>query len=149
MITFKTKIPLLLSLLAIGTTISYATSTIVLDQRNHIYWQDTPASKQSSKDWEEANSYCQQLQLHGFRGWRLPTFQELLSIVDFGKVKPAILDAFDYTAEETYWTATPFAANPSRAWTIDFRSGLSYYSYKTTNHTVRCVKDIPTKEKSQ
>ncbi len=118
---------------------------VVLDERNHIYWQDNAESAQSSEDWEDAVNYCQTLTLDGLKGWRLPTFRELLSIVDFGRVNPAVLDAFVHTAEGTYWTSTPFAANASRAWTIDFRSGVTYYSYKSTNHAVRCVKEITEK----
>ena len=142
---------ILLVILLVGVwgVAANASSNIVLDKRNHVYWQDNTESAQSSEDWEDAVNYCHTLTLDGLREWRLPTFRELLSIVDFGKVKPAVLDAFDHTAEETYWTATPFAANFSRAWTIDFRSGVTYYSYKTTNHAVRCVKDILSKEQKE
>lgn len=133
--------PLLLS----GILLAAGKPDVVLDERNHIYWQDNMESAQSSEDWKDAVNYCQALTLDGIRGWRLPTFRELFSVVDFGKVNPAVLDAFVHTAEGTYWTSTPFAANASRAWTIDFRSGVTYYSYKRTNHAVRCVKDIPAK----
>jgi hypothetical protein len=75
--------------------------------------------------------------------WRLPTFNELLSIVDYRRVNPAINPVFEYVNEGTYWTSIDFSATTSRAWTIDFRTGKTYYSYKTTNHSVRCVKDIP------
>ena len=130
-------------LLLSGMLLAAGKPDVVLDERNHIYWQDNAESAQSSEDWEDAVNYCRTLILDGMSGWRLPTFWELLSIVDFGKVNPAVLDVFAHTADGTYWTGTPFAANASRAWTIDFRSGVTYYSYKSTNHVVRCVKDIP------
>ncbi len=75
--------------------------------------------------------------------WRLPTFKELFSIVDYTRVHPAIHPIFSSVNEGTYWTSTGFAPTKSRAWTIDFRTGKTYYSYTTTNHTVRCVKDMP------
>ena len=124
---------------------AYGMEDVVKDMRNGIYWQDSAESAQSSEDWEDAANYCQTLTLEGLHGWRLPTFRELLFIVDFGRVNPAILDVFAHTADGTYWTSTPFSANTSRAWTIDFRSGVTYYSYKRTNHAVRCVKDISAK----
>ena len=125
-------------------------SSVVLDKRNHIYWQDNLSSQRSSEDWDDAVLYCDQLELNGLKHWRLPTFGELLSITDYTRSHPAINPAFEFVEEGTYWTSTDFAPTPSRAWTIDFRTGETYYNYKSTNHTVRCVKNIPvsaTKEK--
>ncbi len=115
---------------------------MVKDERNAIYWQDTLASEVSSEDWDDAELYCDKLVLDGMEKWRLPTFSELLSIVDYKLVHPAINPVFSYTNEGTYWTSTDFSPTVARAWTIDFRTGETYYNYKTTNHAVRCVKDI-------
>lgn len=117
---------------------------MVKDERNAIYWQDTQASKVSSEDWDDAVLYCDKLVLDGLEKWRLPTFKELFSIVDYNLVHSAINPLFGFTNEGTYWTSTNFSPTPARAWTIDFRTGETYYNYKTTNHTVRCVKDIVT-----
>ena len=126
-------------------TVTYATekNSVVLDKANAIYWQDTPFSQKSSQDWDDAVAYCHSLNLNNLTAWRLPTFKELLSIVDYDRVDPAINPVFSYVQDNTYWTSTDFSATRSRAWTIDFRTGKTYYSYKTTNHAVRCVKDIP------
>jgi hypothetical protein len=118
-------------------------SSIVTDKIHDIYWQDTLSSQKSSEDWDDAIEYCDKLVLNNMGKWRLPTFNELLSIVDFTRVNPAINPVFEYVNEGTYWTSRDFSATTSRAWTIDFRTGKTYYSYKTTNHSVRCVKDIP------
>jgi len=122
------------------------TGTIVSDKQHAIYWQDTPAPQKSTKDWDDAVTYCHTLELKDRHNWRLPTFNELLSIVDFTRHDPAINPVFTHTSEGTYWTATNFSATKSRAWTIDFRSGKTYYSYKTTNHAVRCVSDFNTQK---
>jgi len=129
----------------LSNTVTYATekNSVVLDKANTIYWQDSPFSQKSSQDWDDAVAYCHALKLDGLAAWRLPTFKELLSIVDFSRVDPAINPVFSYVRDNTYWTSTDFSATRSRAWTIDFRTGKTYYSYKTTNHAVRCVKDIP------
>jgi len=119
-------------------------NSIVTDKKNAIYWQDNISSQQSSKDWDDAVLYCDKLVLNDVDHWRLPTFKELFSIVDYTRVHPAINPVFSFANEGTYWTSTGFAPSRSRAWTIDFRTGKTYYSYKTTNHAVRCVKDIPT-----
>lgn len=118
-------------------------SSVVTDKIHTIYWQDNLSSQKSSEDWDDAVEYCDKLVLNSIDKWRLPTFNELLSIVDYTRVNPAINPIFDYVNEGTYWTSRDFSASRSRAWTIDFRTGKTYYSYKTTNHSVRCVKDIP------
>ena len=126
---------------------------VLLDKKNAIYWQDTLFSEKSSEDWDDAIAYCDQLLLDGMKKWRLPTFKELLYIVDYTRSDPAIQPVFSYVHQNTYWTSTDFSATRSRAWTIDFRTGKTYYSYKTTNHSVRCVKDLDNiegpKEKDQ
>ena len=125
------------------------TDSIVIDRPNAIYWQDNSFSQDSSEDWDDAVLYCDQLVLNGIAHWRLPTFRELLSIVDYTRSHPAINKIFYYVDEGTYWTSTDFSATEARAWTIDFRSGKTYYSYKTTNHAVRCVKDIKTEPEKE
>ena len=118
-------------------------NSVILDKKNAIYWQDNLSSEKSSEDWDDAIEYCDKLVLNKMEHWRLPTFSELLSIVDYDHVNPAINPVFEYVNEGTYWTSIDFSATISRAWTIDFRTGKTYYSYKTTNHSVRCVKEIP------
>jgi len=119
-----------------------SSSNVVKDERNGIYWQDTEDSKVSSEDWDDAELYCDKLVLNGMEKWRLPTFRELLSIVDYSRSNPAINPLFAHVDEGTYWTSTDFSPTTSRAWTIDFRTGKTYYNYKTTNHAVRCVKAV-------
>ncbi len=143
----KYKILLVAAVLAGMGSVVYAKGipNVVLDKRNGIYWADDPASGQNGEDWDDAVAYCEKLVLGGMEQWRLPTFKELFSIVDYSRVKPAINPVFSFVKEGTYWTSTDFAPNVSRAWTIDFHTGKSFYSYKSTNHAVRCVKDIPAK----
>ena len=136
---------LLANTLSAGTN---NTNAVISDKKQHIYWQDTAIpKKKNTKDWDDAEAYCNTLVLNGIENWRLPTFTELLSIVDYRHFEPAINPVFEHTAEGTYWTATDFSATRSRAWTIDFRTGKTYYSYKTTNHAVRCVADFPAQTK--
>jgi len=140
------KYAIVLSTLLLIATQSFAqsksASSVVTDKKNMIYWQDDASSKATSEDWDDAILYCKKLEIDGKRDWRLPTFDELLSIVDYSRVNPAIDPIFEEVAEGTYWTATNFSTTDARAWTIHFSTGMTYYSYKTTNHAVRCVKDM-------
>ncbi|MDR7119721.1 DUF1566 domain-containing protein [Rheinheimera soli] len=58
-------------------------------------------------------------------GWRLPTVDELQTIVDRTKYDPAIdTDAFPDTESDWYWTSTPWARRPESArWVVHFYNG--------------------------
>ena len=115
---------------------------VIVDKELGIYWQDDFAANDTSEDWEDSVDYCKNLKINNLVGWRLPTFRELFSIVDYRYAKPAINPAFEFVSNDRYWTQTIFATTTSRAWNINFGTGETYYSYKTTNQSVRCVKDI-------
>ena len=132
---------MLLALL-FGTSSFANANEMISDKKNAIYWQDNMSSKESTEDWDDAVTYCDDLVINNMEHWRLPTFKELFSIVDYAHVDPAINPVFSFVKEGTYWTSTAFFPTKARAWTIDFRTGKTYYNYTTTNHAVRCVKDM-------
>lgn len=99
----------------------------------------------------EAVRYCDDLNFAGFDDWRLPTVNELLSITDDTRVKPAINKAFKNVAYETndkgekiyglYWSSTGRADDSSRAWMVDFWSGGVGWNDVSNRGFVRCVRD--------
>jgi hypothetical protein len=80
----------------------------------------------------------------GFAGktnWRVPTKDELVSILDYTATTPAKINGsfFPNTVASNYWSSTTYAPNTSNAWFVNFAYGyVSYYS-KTSNYYVRCV----------
>ena len=70
--------------------------------------------------------------------FRLPTIQELLSLVDYTKHNPASnVDITSYY----YWSSTTSASFTSFAWGVNFSSGGSDDYYKYSSLYVRCVRD--------
>ena len=66
--------------------------------------------------------------LCGYTNWRLPTKQELHSIVNYGKLSPTIDTAYFPNTQSYYWSSTPFADhdNPdfgNAVWVFYFRYG--------------------------
>jgi len=74
-------------------------------------------------------------------GWRLPTRQELESILDLSRHDPAIdTSIFPDTKSDWYWSSTPTAWNPSAVWIVYFYYGLVNDSLRGYNACVRAVR---------
>ena len=71
-------------------------------------------------------------------GWRLPTIQELASLINYEKREPAC-DLEDAISSR-YWSSTTRASTSSYVWVVDFNGGFQYYYFKTYNLYVRCVR---------
>jgi hypothetical protein len=80
------------------------------------------------KTWEEALTYCENLELAGQTDWRLPNIKELRSIVDNTTYSPAINTLLFQTNLGDYWSSTHGwtyshhygTYTPSGAWSISF-----------------------------
>lgn len=122
---------------------------IVTDNITNLEWQDnnavTTTQKKiiSSSNDEKAENYCNVLNLNG-TGWRLPTIQELIGIIDYGKSSGAsIFSDFTNTAtDDLYWTNTSYAPEPEQNWQWDvfFKNGIIKMNHKSASYYVRCVR---------
>jgi hypothetical protein len=84
-----------------------------------------------------------QERLCGFDDWRLPTREELETLVKFQseKSRPAIDDRFfPLAAASWYWTASSNASSPEYAWYVLFRSGVALNDLKERPKHVRLVR---------
>jgi hypothetical protein len=60
-------------------------------------------------------------------GWRIPTFEELFSLVDRTRHDPAIdTEKFPDTKSTWYWSSTPTAWNSAAVWVVGFGYGAAY-----------------------
>ena len=114
---------------------------IVKDTDTGLIWQDNRAAKIRKKDWNGAKSYCDKLTLAGYSDWRLPNYDELLSIVDHSKDKPAIKNGFYNVAFKNYWSSSVLVSDSSHAWFVSFYHGDTFFRNTDKIYNVRCVRN--------
>lgn len=128
-----------ISLLCSVTLLSAATSK--QDDKTGLIWQDNAAVAEKEMSYENAIAYCKALKVDGFSDWRLPTLQELISIVDLKRDRPTLKNGFDIRIDERFWTATPYAKpHEKEAWRISFSYGEMEPYQKSREYHVRCVR---------
>jgi len=79
--------------------------------------------------------------LGGFSDWRVPSVQELSSLVDSGKsTAPTVEATIANQSAAAYWTASPKAGDATGAWSVDFNSGSIASDAKSNAKRVRLVR---------
>ena len=77
----------------------------------------------------------------GQTGWRLPTAEELLSLVDYSKSWPAInATVFPNTFSANYWSGSPSSYASSYAWNVNFSNGSPSGTDRVDSYRVRLVR---------
>lgn len=79
-------------------------------------------------------------------GWRIPSIQELFSIIDYSRFNPAT--ELPNMVSPNYWSSNTFAYGPNRAWGVDFGSGYVGGGSKASGRYVRCVRGGPLEYKT-
>lgn len=93
------------------------------------------------RNWAEATSYCENLNLGGHGGWRLPTTEEFKTIIDGARQNPSIdTTYFPNTKSAYYWTCATNGKVRSNAWVIGFQNGRMTSDFKTNKYFVRCMR---------
>ena len=126
----------------------------VLDKETGRVWEQSPstdtfcwtasASCPGTGLAPDALSYCYQLQVGGRKGWRVPTIEELASLVDTSQgssTTPALPAGHPFNVLPTpHWSATSNASDASRAWAVGFATGNVFRVLKTASREVWCVR---------
>ncbi len=114
---------------------------LYVDVSTGLMWQNSNDTKSVSKNWDDSKSYCAKLKLNKFNDWRLPDFNELLSIVEYENYNCAVKSGFKKVEPKLYWSASNNSANTSKAWCVHFKDGTTKYGNKSSLHYIRCVRD--------
>jgi hypothetical protein len=93
-------------------------------------------------DWQRATQYCQSLALAGFDDWRLPSLEELQSLIQpLGRGQYSTPDLIQLSAC-CPWSSTE--KTEIAAWNLNFKYSKSFAGSKTHTYDLRalCVRDL-------
>jgi hypothetical protein len=97
----------------------------VLDKQTGLTWARNADLAGGTKPWQVAVKFCQNLEIGNRKGWRLPTKEEMITILDTSRSGPALPDGHPF---ENYgdankpgcWTGTTYEGNSNSAYNIHF-----------------------------
>jgi hypothetical protein len=102
----------------------------VLDKETGLVWEKSPSTT-LLMDWDAyptgAVVECYRKAVGGRMGWRLPTEEELFSLVDPTQTSPALPQGHPFAGVQaqmgdSYWSATTSVDNPDYALGVDFEA---------------------------
>ncbi len=110
----------------------------VTDLNTDLMWQQTPPS--DGYGWENAATYCEDLELGGYDDWRLPTLKELFAIGNYSEGWPYL--------DETYFDiAGSTVSKDEQFWAQETYVGVSIESGSNgafgVNHGTGHIKVYP------
>ena len=118
-----------------GTITDITTGLMWLKNANHF---------DKDMEWEESIDACENLNFAGHNDWRLPTVDELLSLIDRSNHDPALPDDHPFkNGQSDYWSASSYVPLPGLAWRVGMSYGDVSYSRKSYNGYVWPVRISP------
>jgi hypothetical protein len=120
------------------------TNDAVLDKKTGLIWERAPQTM--SAIWSVARRTCIEKSVGGQKGWRLPSLEELASLVDPSVAPPGLAlppgHPFLAVRLAVYWSATRVDEDPRGSWGVHFGlgGGTTFINWA---HSVQawCVRD--------
>jgi hypothetical protein len=113
---------------------------VVRDTKTGLIWERSP--RLGLYDWEVANQQCLATTAGGQTGWRVPTVEELKSLIDASSTDLTLPAGHPFRNVESaiYWSASKHTTNPNSALFVNFSSGRSSSLEKQMSSFVWCVR---------
>ena len=92
--------------------------SVVIDSASNLMWQDSGLERMT---WNKAQNYIEEINsesLAGFADWRLPTIEELATLLESGAKNKRYIDPLFNGEPNHTWTAD--SQSNAHAWEIDF-----------------------------
>ena len=107
------------------TVTTHGTDEVVTDHLTGLIWEKAPSS--ANWNWTFAFLRCNNLTYAGHSDWRLPNVRELHSLIDYGRIGPALPSGHPFTniVMGQYWASTGYVLGVDLdvAWHVNLDSG--------------------------
>jgi Protein of unknown function (DUF1566) len=116
----------------------------VLDTETHLIWERSPSSSETV--WANASLRCALTSTGGRLGWRLPSFFELMTLVEpptqAAASKPSLPTGHPFRGvrADLYWTTSSQDIEPANAYIVDLLRGDLAVQRKNHAHPWWCVR---------
>jgi len=99
---------------------------LVLDKETGLIWARDANLAGLTKQWQDAIDYCSSVPLGHRKGWRLPTREELSSLIDTSQLDPAVPSdhPFINVQSNVYWSSTTHETDSTFAWYVSMNAGV-------------------------
>lgn len=114
----------------------------VLDKETGLVWAQNANLYNGTIKWQEAIDYCRNLSIADRKGWRLPTIEELASLLDLIAHNPAIPAGhlfINVPQYSVYWSSTSYE-NDTYVLIVEMCSGIVDTRTKNLNYYVWPVR---------
>lgn len=114
---------------------------VVVDYATGLMWQQSGSSNEMSLreavnyiDWLNDQSYA------GFSDWRLPTVEELESLLKPGRKVGYFIDPIFDLKQQWFWSADKRSSG--KAWSVSIRTGIITFELEDSKYYVRGVRSL-------
>lgn len=126
-----------------GTVVDTVTQLVWKRCSEGLSGKNCESGKASTLTWTEAVTVAATSKFSGKNDWRVPTIQELDSIVEYRCTMPAVnAEVFPATLISNYWSSSHFAGYPNGSWNINFNDGSHETCNKNWNLYLRLVRGM-------
>lgn len=134
----------------------------ITDTANGLMWKRCPEGlsgvncengRTEKYTWDDAVKHFKHVEYAGYSDWRLPTVDELKTLLycskgkdkygdcNEGSEKPTINQKIFPNTETTFfWSGSPFAGSSAYAWSVYFNYGNSFNDFRVNSSAVRLVR---------
>jgi plasmid rolling circle replication initiator protein Rep len=110
-----------------------------------LMWQDNKDTLLKQFNILEFKIYCRNLTLANRKDWRVPTYDELLKLIDYKKHNSATKEKIEYSIPNKYWSGSKSLSQKDSYWYVDFKDGTTNFTDDSQRYNIRCVRDISKK----
>jgi len=110
----------------------------VIDNQTGLIWWKIP--EPGVFTWYKAQAHAKSITQQTGLPWRVPTVNELSSLVDRSCIEPS--SSFPDMPLLQFWSSSPYVGDTHLAWCVDFLNGNVGSYCRTISFAVRLVRSV-------